>query len=364
MVLGSTGTFGRIIVQALLSRGYRVVAAARSADKTKAIFQEQWQHPQFSYQIFDVQHDLLIAEITKAKAHLVINTCGPFQQQHYQIAKACIVAKSHYIDLADDGVFVKGIEQLNLQAQQAGVCVISGASTVPGLSSAVIAAYFDRFTQLDSVRYGVSPGQKTARGLATTKSILSYLGKPLPWGSRYGWQQGYSVKYPTIGKRWMGACDIPDHYLFKDYYAIKKLEFSAGMESKVLHAGIWFVSWLVRLRMIRHLPSSAERLLKVSHCFDRFGTQDGGMHMFLGGSKNGRPLQINWFIEAFNGSGTQIPSAAAIILADHILQEKTLKPGARACINLINLKQFIQYFADFNMKITCEHLPLMEKKTS
>ena len=32
---------------------------------------------------------------------------------------------------------------------------------------------------MHSLRYGISPGQKAERGLATTEGILTYVGKPL-----------------------------------------------------------------------------------------------------------------------------------------------------------------------------------------
>ena len=103
----------------------------------------------------------------------------PFQIKRYEVAEACIAACVHYVDLADGRGFVTGIPALDASAKSAGVWVISGASTVPGLSSAVLEHYRSEFATIDSLRYGISPGQKAERGLATTQGILSYVGKPL-----------------------------------------------------------------------------------------------------------------------------------------------------------------------------------------
>lgn len=72
---------------------------------------------------------------------MVINTCGPFQTANYKIVEDCIDAGVNYIDLADGRQFVKNMSQFNAKALEKNVTVITGASSVPGLSSAVIEKY-------------------------------------------------------------------------------------------------------------------------------------------------------------------------------------------------------------------------------
>jgi hypothetical protein len=103
-------------------------------------------------------------------------------------------------------VFVNGITALDQSAKTAGVAVISGASTVPGLSSAVLERYKNDFQWIKTLRYGISPGQP----------LNSISGNK----KRYGWQDLYRQKYPVIGKRWMANCDVPDIDLFPSYYNI------------------------------------------------------------------------------------------------------------------------------------------------
>lgn len=125
-------------------------------------------------------------------------------------------------------------------------------------------------------------------GIATVKGVMGYIGKPIrPFAGTnkpvYGWQDIYLQKYPEIGQRLMGNCDIPDLDLFPSYYKIKNIRFSAGMESKLLHMCIWFTSWLIRIGLPVNLANHAELLYKVGHMFDILGTKDGGMHMILKG---------------------------------------------------------------------------------
>ena len=235
--------------------------------------------------------------------------------------------------------------------------VISGASTVPGLSSAVLAHYKDHFKQIDSLVYGITPGQKTERGLATTRAILSYLGKPLKPanGSKkidYGWQQIYRQHYPELGQRWMASCDIPDLDLFPHKYGIKHIQFSAGMESSPLHLGMWVASWCIRLKLPINLIRYAPCLLKFSHWFDRFGTANGGMHMIIKGmGHDNRPKTIAWYLIANQGHGPQIPITPAVILAQKM---RTGCPkswiGAQACVGLVTLEDYLSALSELDIK--------------
>ena len=77
-------------------------------------------------------------DLKRRQADILINATGPYQAQDYRLARTCIAAGVHYLDLADAREFVTGIVDLDAEARHAGVLVVSGASTVPGLSAAVV----------------------------------------------------------------------------------------------------------------------------------------------------------------------------------------------------------------------------------
>jgi hypothetical protein len=110
------------------------------------------------------------------------------------VAEACLRHGCHYIDLADARGFVAGIERFDQEARQKVLLIVSGASSVPCLTAALIDDYRPRFASLQKVDYGISAAQQTNRGLATLSAILSYVGKPFTTlidGRRarvYGWQ--------------------------------------------------------------------------------------------------------------------------------------------------------------------------------
>ena len=117
------------------------------------------------------------ADVQALAAAVLINASGPFQQQDYRLARACIAAGCHYIDLADARAFVTGINALDAEARAANVSVVSGASSVPGLSSAAVRHMSQDMQQLDEVEIGISPGNSFDPGLATAASIIGQAGQ-------------------------------------------------------------------------------------------------------------------------------------------------------------------------------------------
>ena len=51
---------------------------------------------------------------------------------------ACIAAGVHYLDFSDAADFVFGVQQFDGQAKEAGVFALSGASSFPVLTAAVL----------------------------------------------------------------------------------------------------------------------------------------------------------------------------------------------------------------------------------
>jgi len=352
LILGGYGTFGKRITKALVKANIEVIIAGRSYSKA-----EEFAKTLTGVEIatFDVERSL-DQYLKVLKPAVVIDTCGPFQKKDYKVARSCIENRIHYIDFADGRDFVTHFPELDQLAQKHGVLAVSGASTVPGLSSAIIENYKDKFSEITSLKYGINPGQKAERGLATTRGILSYVGKPLKpaAGSNtaiYGWQDIYRQNFPELGTRWMANCDVPDLDLFPPRYNIKSIQFSAGMESTALHLGIWLCSWLIRLGIPLNLAQHSKFLLKASHWFDWMGTDAGGMFMnFKGLDKAGKHSELSWYIIARSGDGPQIPCIPAIILTKKLLNKTITKTGALPCVGLVSLEEYLEELKDFNIE--------------
>ena len=351
LLLGGYGNFGKRIAAALTQSGIPVIIAGR--DRAKADAQVAALPPALaSSAVFDItQH--LGPMLDQLRPKVLINTCGPFQNNNYEVALCCISHGVHYIDIADGRDFVVNITDLSQQARQHDVAVISGASTVPGLSSAVIEHYQIEFSRITSLQFGISPGQLAERGLATTKGILSYVGKPLkpfntPPARVYGWQDLHRQHYPQLGMRWMANCDIPDLDLFKIYYKIDSIRFSAGLELGLLHLGLWGLSWLIRLGLPLDLARFAPAMLRMSDAFNHFGSDKGGMHILIKGQdRAGQPHQRHWFIIAEQGHGPHIPTIPAIVLAKNLMADRFSMRGAFPCVGLVRLEDYLDALDGF-----------------
>ena len=351
LILGGYGNFGKLIAYRLVDFNINIIIAGRNKKKAKKLATKL----NVESAVFDINVDLK-SQLKILKPFIVINTCGPFQNSNYFVGKMCIENKIHYIDLADGRDYVCGIFRLDELAKKNKVLCVSGASTVPCLSSAVIEKYKDNFSEINSIIYGISPGQKTPRGLATVKAILSYVGKPIHslhgHKIKYGWQDIYIQKYPILGNRWMANCDIPDLDLFPQKFGIKSIKFSAGMENIILHFGIWILSWVKRFGFSVNFENYAPSFLKLSNLFNVFGTSNGGMHIIIDGKDLlGKSLRKKWFIVAKHGDGPQIPCVPSSLLAKKLIDGNLNVTGAIPCLSLISLDEYIDGLKKFNVEV-------------
>lgn len=208
LIIGGYGNFGSFISRTLAKESnIQVVIAGRSLEKATSFVSTLEAANKAEAVMLDISADFA-SELSSINLSIVIHTSGPFQNQGYDVAKACIAQGAHYIDLADGRAFVEGIVALDTKAKSNNVLVISGASSVPCLTSALVDYYQKEFEELESLDYGITTAQKTARGLATTAAILSYTGKRFETqvsGSRkfiHGWQGLRARKYK---KSWVEA---------------------------------------------------------------------------------------------------------------------------------------------------------------
>lgn len=349
LVIGGYGNFGRFIAKRLACHeNIELIIAGRSEEKAARFSQRLDARNPAHFARLDIRQGLREA-LDTIGPDLVIHTSGPFQGQGYDVARACMDAGAHYIDLSDGRDFVAGVRALDRDARSAGVSVIAGASSVPALSSAIIDANLGAFDTLTEVRYGITTAQATTRGLATTAAILGYVGRPftrLKNGAMqpaFGWQDIHGHSFPDIGTRYLANCDIPDLALFPERYpALKSQQFHAGLELPFLHFGLWGLSWLVRAGLVKNLKPWAPALLKASFLFDMFGSDTSAFYMRLRGTGPDKaPNEVRFDLTARSGDGPFIPCMPAIILAERFASGDSLPTGAMPCMGLITLEAYL-----------------------
>ncbi|MDP2204900.1 MAG: saccharopine dehydrogenase NADP-binding domain-containing protein [Alphaproteobacteria bacterium] len=361
LVLGGYGNFGQRIVQALSKdAGLEILVAGRDVAKAAALADSLRDAPaEVKPCLLDIT-DGFPAALAALSPHVVIHTCGPFQGQGYDIARACIALGCDYIDLADGRDFVAQIGTLDTEAKTRGSRIISGASSVPALTAAVIDDYLPQFGALTSIDYGISTAQKTPPGLATAEGLLGYAGKPFSTlkdgilHTVYGWQGLTRRRFPQLGTRLMTSCDVPDLALFPTRYPqLRDIHFRAGVEVAAQQVSLWLLSFLVRIGILRSLRPLAKKLVALGPLFNPLGSDRSGFYMQLSGlGRNGQPLEKNFYLIARQGHGPHLPTVPAIILARRLAADRAAIPaGAQPCVGLITLADYLAAISDLDVEV-------------
>ena len=360
LVLGGYGLFGSRIVEGLAGdAGMEVIVAGRDRAKAQALCDRLGKASVSACRI-DVD-DGLGEALSQMRPDLVIHTAGPFQSRNYDVARAALEHGAHYVDLADGRAFVEGFTAaLDGLAREHGRRAITGASSVPGLSAAVVAAHRDRFTLLERVESGISPGNRTERGLATTRAILHYVGQPFharidgAWRTVRGWQSLRRVRFPGVGVRWFARCEVPDLGVLPTRYPdLQTCDFRAGLELHRMHFGLWLASWAVRCGLVRNMAPHAQALLALSNRWLDRGSDVGVMHVDMAGrTATGDPLRLRWTLVARNGEGPRIPATPAVLLARKLAGGALSGAGATICVDLFTLDECLATLANGQIEAT------------
>lgn len=360
LVLGGLGNFGARICKRLAQEpGIEVLAGSRRLPAETPFADSRIRLVRLDMDAADFQEQL-----QGLGADLLIHCAGPFQGQGYRVAEACCAVGVHYIDIADGRDFVADFPAaLAARAAAAGVCLISGASTVPALSSAVVDSLARRLASIDTISVAIAPGQQAPRGVATMRAVLSYAGKPFQslrngaWRAVYGWHDLRAIRFAGLGTRWGAACDIPDLALFAQRYpTVRTIEFRAALELRIQHLVLWGLAGLRRLGVGVPLERYAAQLEAFTQRFlDRFGGDRGGMLVQVSGRRaNGAPGQVAWHLTAPDGNGPEIPCMAAVLLALRMAENGPPASGAYACIGLLELEAFEPEFRRWSITTELE----------
>jgi saccharopine dehydrogenase-like NADP-dependent oxidoreductase len=360
LIIGGYGAFGALTAERLAREAdLDVVIAGRSAERAEAAVTKlrPGAKAPLSFAVADAT-TLTAAQIAALAPRVIINASGPYQAQDYTLARACIAAGCHYIDLADARAFVTGITALDTEAKAAGVSVISGASSVPGLSSAVYLALKRRFASVETLEIFLSPGNHFNPGEATTRSVLSGAGRPMTMRENgrpvtvYGWQGLRRRRIDGIGTRWFGYVDVPDLELFRAADAnLKTVRFQAGVEVSFFHLGLWALAGLKRAGLFADVATFTRPLMRLKEALAFLGTDRGGMLVTLRGtSPDSTPLRLDWSLAARHGHGPYIPTIASIILTKRLARAESAPPsGAMPCFGLFTLDEFLAEVPDLQI---------------
>ena len=358
LVLGGYGNFGARICRALAgSPGIELLVAGRDAQRASA-FASSLGAAASGVRV-DVQAADLAGTLRGLGVELVIHTAGPFQNQDYRVPQAVAAAGAHYIDLADGRRFVCDFPAaLGAAFRAAGRTAVSGASTVPALSSAAVDHLAAGWQGIRSIDICIAPAQGAPRGEATLAGVLAYCGEPIRvWqGGRWielpGWADPVKVEFARMKPRRGALCDIPDLELLPARYeGVQSVMFRAALEVGLTQRAFAFLAVMRRLGLLPAPQKLAPLLHATGGVFDALGTALGGMVVRVEGTDvQSRSSRRAWHIAADDNHGPEIPCMAAILLARRLANGDTALPiGAHACMGLLSLPEFEPEFARWGM---------------
>ena len=361
LVLGGYGNFGARICRALAGdpathHGIELLVAGRDATRAQALAHTLDHGAQGI--ALDHQAPGLANRLRALGVGLVIHTAGPFQAQAYGVAQAAAEAGAHYIDLADGRRFVCDFPAaLQAPFAAAGRTAVTGASTVPALSSAVIDHLCAGWQHIDSIDICIAPAQRAPRGEATLAAVLSYCGLPIPvweggrWQPRRGWAAPTPVRFHRLRPRLGAVCDIPDLEIFPAHYRVRdRVLFRAALEVGIAQRSFATLAALRHWGLLPHPEKLAGLLHRSGGVLDALGTPLGGMVVRVAGADaQGQPRQRAWHIAADNDHGPEIPCMATILLARQLAAGQALPTGAHTSTGLLPLESFTPEFAKWSM---------------
>lgn len=345
LVIGAGGVFGSRLAEGLLRNGFGLVVAGRDERRAEAVtLQLRGVFPDAD--IATARIDTATAtptDLIATGATIVADAAGPFQGAEPTVARAAIAAGLSYVDLADGRDFVAAFPALDAAARAAGVVALTGCSSTPALSHAVLDRLTQEWCEVVSVEAAISPGAKAPRGLSVMQAILSWLGRPVRvfvdgrWIERYGWGGLHRRDFGRAGWRWVSLCETPDLDLLPARYRPRnRALFLAGLEPWPAHLGAWVLARLVAVFRFDPVPL-AGLLVRLSAWASFVGSDRGAMRVeALGVDGEGRAVRSVWRLVAAPGEGPVTPSLPALAAIKAIAAGR-LPTGAGPCVGLLSL---------------------------
>ncbi|MDQ8027867.1 MAG: DUF4166 domain-containing protein [Brevundimonas sp.] len=346
LVIGAGGVFGSRLCEGLLRHGFGVVVAGRSRARAEGVagrLKAAFPNGQVEVAVLDTA-TLTPEQLTATGASIVADMAGPFQGAQPTTARAAIAAGLSYVDLADARDFVADFPALDEAARAAGVLALTGCSSTPALSNAVLDRLTEGWREVVSVEAAISPGARAPKGLSVMQAILSWMGRPVRvfedggWTTRQGWSGLYRRDFGAAGRRRVSLCETPDLDLFPARFAPRERAlFLAGMEPGALHLEGWLLARLVGLFRFNPVPL-AKLLLTLAKLQSASGSDQGAMRVqALGVDVQGRAARAVWRLVAEPGEGPVTPSLPALAAIRAIVAGQ-VQPGARACAGVLPLE--------------------------
>jgi len=354
LILGGYGVFGGRLAELLSDiSGITLLICGRDRSRAEAFCARYRGQPSVLPLALDRAD--IVDGLRAHKPDLVVDASGPFQNygaDRYRVISACISAGIDYLDFADAADFVFGVPRFDAQARAAGVFALSGVSSFPVLTAAVLRE-MAKTMDIVSVEGGIAPSPYAGIGLNVMRAVVGYAGAPVKL-RRHGEQsQGiglaesmrFTIAVPgrmPLRNIHFSLVDVPDLQVIPpEHPTMTDIWMGAGPVPEVLHR---ILNLLAKARAVLGLPSlePLSRLFYAVLNRMRFGEHRGGVR--ARGVCDDRAIDRSWHLLAEGDDGPYIPSMAIEGVVRKLLAGERPATGARSGVRALELADYDALF--------------------
>ncbi len=358
LIIGGYGVFGGRLAELIADMGIEVLICGRSEPKAVALCDRLTGKARFTPVKLDRVN--ISGALRTHTPDLVIDASGPFQSygdNPYSVIRACLDARIDYMDFADAADFALGVSRFDAEAKERGVTILSGVSSFPVLTAAVL-RQFQKTMTVHSLTGGIAPSPYAGIGLNVMRAVVSYAGGDVKLTRGGGAQTAkglaeslrYTVAVPgrlPLKNLHYSLVDVPDLQILPAQNPdLQDIWMGAGPVPEFLHR---VLNLLAKTRAALRLPS-----FEIFSPFFfwvlnkmKFGEHRGGMFVMAKGvDDHGKPAKASWHLLAEGDDGPYIPSMAIEALVRKRAVGIKPPPGARIASKELEISDYMALFED------------------
>ncbi len=360
-VIGGTGVFGQYIVEGLLQSpiDFSITVAARNKKTFDKVFSVV--SPRLTFQSVDLTNPASLEQLLDG-IQIVILAAGPFQGFTSQLALTASRMGVHYIDICDDPAYIERLITVSKELNQSKALLLSGLSSLPGISMRLIDIAHNRFDRIDSVSIGLFIGNSNKKGHGAVMSSLDSLDKTasvIENGQHKEipvWSDKELYLYPKpIGVIPSYSFNSPDALLAAQHFKIRDLRVKVGFEWRLARWSFLFFKLATKFCSVRLIKGLVRGLFPLFSWFHRFGSERGCVSVIMRGHQQNEIKTVRASLLGLE-KGQRMASLPAVIAAEAIANNEVRGTGLTDLISWLPSKAFLDKLQQKGFELRIEEL--------
>jgi saccharopine dehydrogenase-like NADP-dependent oxidoreductase len=277
-------------------------------------------------------------------AFATVNLRGPFiDRDDLAVAARCAALGVHYIDPAENRLYIAEFARLAREAREHGALLVTGAGATPAITAALTSLIAEHFTRINEIHVFITPGLSDQRELAAARAVLSHT-SPLRvkqggrWREQHWWEQPQTVRFPDpMGRRRGYLCDLPELELFAKQFGARtvttRIGFAPGLLNRLL-SSVSGVSRNGRASLSRRMAM----LLRFAARMSSPQANVAAIRIAIQGVRRGTEEEHVLCLVGRNGAGPAIAAAPIVALVRKWREHGVSDAGAVPCIGLLGFE--------------------------